>query len=146
MKKFICKMCGKEFETTANHADYCLECRYERQKQRSRAYTAKKKSQSTFRSVGDTDICPQCGKAFIINSPSQKVCADCRKAYNNQRNRNSNNAYTERNYDKLSAFVKKGERDKLKAICQQHNISLNELINRGIALALAELQKDKDSD
>ena len=44
MKTFTCKMCGKEFESSANHADYCVECRAERQRIRTRTYTAKKKN------------------------------------------------------------------------------------------------------
>lgn len=146
MKTFICQMCGKEFETEANHATYCAECRTERQKQRSRAYTDKRKNNEPTRTIGSMDICPQCGKPYIINSASQKVCEDCRKAYTNQRKQKTNNAYSEKTYDKLVAYVKKGERDKLKEICEKHNISMSELINYGISLAVAEITKADEEE
>lgn len=141
MKIFTCKMCGKEFETEANHASYCANCRVERQKQRSRTYSAKIKNNEPTRAIGSTDICPQCGKAYIVNSASQKVCEDCRKIYTNQRKQITNRNYSEKTYDKLVAYVKKGEKDRLKEICAKQNISLSELINYGISLALAEIQK-----
>ena len=141
MKTIICQMCGNTFETAANHASYCANCRIERQKLRSRVYTSKVKNNEPKRTIGSTDICPQCGKAYVINSASQKVCEDCRKSYTNQRKQKTNNAYSEKTYDKLVAYVKKGERDKLKKICEKQGISMSELINYGISLAVAEIEK-----
>ena len=141
MKTFICKMCGNSFETEANHASYCPDCRVERQKQRSRDYSAKVKNNEPTRAIGSTDICPECGKAYIVKSATQKVCEDCRKAYTNQRKQATNRNYSEKTYDKLVAYVKKGERDKLKEICAKHNISMSELINYGLELAVADLKR-----
>lgn len=140
MKTFVCQMCGKEFESTANRASYCQDCRVERQKERSRIYTAKIKNNETTRTIGATDICPECGNAYIIKSGSQKVCENCRRKHNNKIKQKPNARYTASAYDQLSIFVKKGEKDKLKEIAQKHNMSLNELVNFGISLAVKEFE------
>ena len=52
-------MCGKTFESEANRATYCPECRIERQKARARAYVEKKKNNIETRTIGGTDVCPE---------------------------------------------------------------------------------------
>lgn len=146
MKTFTCKMCGKEFESNANHADYCVECRAERQRIRTRTYTAKKKNNEETKTVGQADICEFCGKPFIRASGSQKVCDNCREQYNKKQNQKPHDDYVSRNYDVIKVYVKKGERAKLKEIAASTGASVNELINYGISLAVKEVldaQKDK---
>lgn len=146
MKTFTCKMCGKEFESNANHADYCVECRAERQRIRTRTYTAKKKNNEETKTVGQADICEYCGKPFIRASGSQKVCDNCREQYNKKQNQKPHDDYVSRNYDVIKVYVKKGERAKLKEIAASTGASVNELINYGISLAVKEVldaQKDK---
>ena len=146
MKTFTCKMCGKEFESNANHADYCVECRAERQRIRTRTYTAKKKNNEATKTVGQADICEYCGKPFIRASGSQKVCDNCREQYNKKQNQKPHDDYVSRNYDVIKVYVKKGERAKLKEIAASTGASVNELINYGISLAVKDVldaQKDK---
>ena len=146
MKTFTCKMCGKEFESSANHADYCVECRAERQRIRTRTYTAKKKNNEATKMVGQADICEYCGKPFIRASGSQKVCDNCREQYNKKQNQKPHDDYVSRNYDVIKVYVKKGERAKLKEIAASTGASVNELINYGISLAVKDVldaQKDK---
>lgn len=146
MKTFTCKMCGKVFESNANHADYCVECRAERQRIRTRTYTAKKKNNEETKTVGQADICEFCGKPFIRASGSQKVCDNCREQYNKKQNQKPHDDYVSRNYDVIKVYVKKGERAKLKEIAASTGASVNELINYGISLAVKEVldaQKDK---
>lgn len=146
MKTFTCKMCGKDFESNANHADYCVECRAERQRIRTRTYTAKKKNNEATKTVGQADICEYCGKPFIRASGSQKVCDNCREQYNKKQNQKPHDDYVSRNYDVIKVYVKKGERAKLKEIAASAGASVNELINYGISLAVKEVldaQKDK---
>ncbi len=139
MKTFICKMCGKEFESNANHADYCVECRAERQRIRTRTYTAKKKNNEATKTVGQADICEYCGKPFIRASGSQKVCDNCREQYNKKQNQKPHDDYVSRNYDVIKVYVKKGERAKLKEIAASVGASVNEFINYGISLAVKEV-------
>jgi len=139
MKTFTCKMCGKEFESSANHADYCVECRAERQRIRTRAYTAKKKNNEATKTVGQADICEYCGKPFIRASGSQKVCDNCREQYNKKQNQKPHDDYVSRNYDVIKVYVKKGERAKLKEIAASVGASVNEFINYGISLAVKEV-------
>lgn len=138
MKTFTCKMCGKEFESSANHADYCVECRAERQRIRTRTYTAKKKNNEATKTVGQADICEYCGKPFIRASGSQKVCDNCREQYNKKQNQKPHDDYVSRNYDVIKVYVKKGERAKLKEIAASVGASVNEFINYGISLAVKE--------
>lgn len=139
MKTFTCKMCGKDFESNANHADYCVECRAERQRIRTRTYTAKKKNNEETKTVGQADICEFCGKPFIRASGSQKVCENCREQYNKKQNQKPHDNYVSRNYDVIKVYVKKGEREKLKEIAASAGASVNELINYGISLAVKEI-------
>lgn len=139
MKTFTCKMCGKDFESNANHADYCVECRAERQRIRTRTYTAKKKNNEETKTVGQADICEFCGKPFIRASGSQKVCENCREQYNKKQNHKPHDNYVSRNYDVIKVYVKKGEREKLKEIAASAGASVNELINYGISLAVKEI-------
>lgn len=146
MKTFSCKMCGKDFESNAHHADYCVECRAERQRIRTRTYTAKKKNNEETKTVGQADICEFCGKPFIRASGSQKVCDNCREQYNKKQNQKPHDDYVSRNYDVIKVYVKKGERAKLKEIAASTGASVNELINYGISLAVKDVldaQKDK---
>lgn len=138
MKTFTCKMCGKDFESNANHADYCVECRAERQRIRTRTYTAKKKNNEATKTVGQADICEYCGKPFIRASGSQKVCDNCREQYNKKQNQKPHDDYVSRNYDVIKVYVKKGERAKLKEIAASVGASVNEFINYGISLAVKE--------
>lgn len=138
MKTFTCKMCGKDFESNANHADYCVECRAERQRIRTRTYTAKKKNNEATKTVGQADICEYCGKPFIRASGSQKVCDNCREQYNKKQNQKPHDDYVSRNYDVIKVYVKKGERAKLKEIATSVGASVNEFINYGISLAVKE--------
>lgn len=140
MKTFICQMCGKEFETAANHATYCSDCRAERQRQRSKVYSDKVKNNIMTRTIGTADICPECGKPYIINSASQKVCENCRKAYTNRRKQKTNQKYSTKAYDTITAYIKKGEREKLRKVCDEQGISMSELINYGLSLALKEIE------
>lgn len=142
MKIFICKMCGKEFESSANHADYCVDCRAERQRNRTRAYTAKKKNNEETKSLGQADICNFCGKPYIRTSGNQKVCDNCREQYNKKQNQKPHDDYVSRNYDVIKVYVKKGERAKLKEVAAMTGASVNELINYGISLAVKEVLDD----
>lgn len=139
MKTFTCKMCGKDFESNANHANYCVECRAERQRIRTRTYTAKKKNNEATKTVGQADICEYCGKPFIRASGSQKVCDNCREQYNKKQNQKPHDDYVSRNYDVIKVYVKKGERAKLKEIAASVGASVNEFINYGISLAVKEV-------
>lgn len=139
MKTFTCKMCGKDFESNANHANYCVECRAERQRIRTRTYTAKKKNNEATKTVGQADICQFCGKPFIRTSGNQKVCDNCREQYSKKQNQKPHDNYVSRNYDVIKVYVRKGERAKLKEIAASTGASVNEFINYGISLAVKKV-------
>lgn len=71
----ICRSCGKTF-SGGPRAWYCPDCRAERQKEQSLQYKQRKKSGSV-RKLGSTDICPICGKPYVVNGGNQKYCPDC---------------------------------------------------------------------
>lgn len=146
IKIYTCKMCGKEFESAAHHADYCVDCRAVRQRERTRAYTAKKKNNEETKTVGQADICESCGKPYIRTSGHQKVCENCREQYRKKQNQKPHDDYVSRNYDVVKVYVKKGERAKLKELAARSGTSVNELVNYGISLAVAEILKSFDED
>ena len=78
IKEFTCERCGNKFETTAKHAKYCPECREIKKLERIQAHKEKQKA-GTARRVGTEQICPNCGKSFILKSGSQKICEECAK-------------------------------------------------------------------
>ena len=141
MKIFICKKCGKEFESSGSHAYYCVDCRAKRQTERTREYKAKKKNNEVIKGVGQADICKFCGKAYIRTSGNQKVCDNCREEYNKKSNQKPHDNYVSRNYDVVKVYVKKGERAKLKEFAAQCHTSVNEIVNYGISLAVKEFSK-----
>ena len=71
-----CQMCGNDFETASNRALYCADCRKKRQVEKNNAYK-KRKSKGLSREIGSTQICPVCGKEFILKTGSQQVCEKC---------------------------------------------------------------------
>lgn len=132
IKTFICQRCGEEFTSKGNRALYCPRCRKLRQRERSSEYQWKKEDGVPIRKIGDTDICVNCGKPYVIKSGSQKVCDDCRKDYTVQKKVKANNDYKNKTYDTCSFYVKKGEKIKLKEYAKNHNISFNELVNTAL--------------
>lgn len=133
----ICEICGKEFESRSNRAKYCENCRNKAQILRNKAYKEKKAAGLSI-TVGSEQICPICNKPFTVITGSQKCCKDCQKKQDSRRKVTSNRRFTENNYDKISFYVPKGERDALKKYAQSKNLSLNKLIQT----ALEEYKKN----
>lgn len=144
-KTFKCKQCGNEFTTTANRATYCKDCAKQRQIERAKAYNEKKKNLQ-IRPLGSTDICPECGNEYIVMSGSQKVCENCRKKHTNKMKSKTNAVYSAKAYDYLTVYLKKGEKDELKAKLDEYKeasgteLSMNEFINQAIKKKLEELE------
>lgn len=147
-KVFKCQQCGNEFTTTANHAKYCKDCARQRQFDRAKAYNEKKKNLQLTRPLGSTDICPECGNKYIVNSGSQKVCENCRKKHTNKMKSKTNAVYSAKAYDVLTIYLKKGEKDELKKKLEEYKqasgteLSVNEFINQAIKKMLEELNSE----
>ena len=133
----ICQMCGNEFETDSNRAMYCPVCRKKRHIEKNNAYKQRKKEGLT-REVGSTQLCPICGKEFVLKTGSQKCCGGCRHKQTNNVKFKYNSKYVKAHYDRLSLFLPKGERERVKAFAQSHGMSLNKLFMS----ALDEYMKD----
>lgn len=131
MKTFICAMCNNEFESKANHAKYCPDCRSKAQVNRNNKYT-ERLINGTAIAVGSTQTCPICGKSYTVTSGSQKCCKDCQHKMDNKRKIKSNQRYTENTYDALSIYVHKGNREVLKKYAAEHDMSLNKLITTAL--------------
>ena len=132
MKEFICQMCGNKFNTTANRASYCPECRKQRQLERAKTYNQKIKNCEKTRTIGELEICPECGNTYILKSGSQKVCENCRKKHTNQKKIKPNSEYKAKNYDTCIFYVKKGEKQGIQEYAEKNGMSLNELVNLSI--------------
>lgn len=128
MKKFVCQMCGSEFESAANRASYCPECRKQRQRDSTKRYVNKLKNNETVRRIGEPQICIECGKPYILHSGSQKVCDACRKKHETKMKIKPNSEHRAKTYDSCIVYVKKGgEKERLIKYAKARNMSLNEL-------------------
>ncbi|WP_255882447.1 hypothetical protein [Ruminococcus sp. zg-921] len=127
IKKFTCQMCGNEFESPANRASYCPECRKQRQRDSTKRYIDRLKN-NDVRRIGEPQICIECGKPYILLSGSQKVCDACRKKHENKMKIKANSEHRAKTYDSCIVYVKKGgEKQRLIEYAKAKNISLNEL-------------------
>lgn len=137
MKTFICNNCNKEFETTANRAMYCPECRRIRQIERNNKYK-ENRILGLSRYIGQDVVCEECGELFKLSSGSQKVCDKCRTKVTNRKKSITNAKYTEKAYDYHRIYLPKGEKEKLKEYADNHKMSLNELFNKAIQFYLEQ--------
>lgn len=138
IKNFTCQQCGKSFTSTANRALYCPQCRKVRQNERAKAYRNKIEKGIMTRTIGQTEICPECGNSYILKSGSQKVCENCRKEYTSKRKVKPNNDYRTKNYDSCIFYLRKGEKEKIQEYAKTHNMSLNEMVNKAIYLYIEQ--------
>lgn len=121
-------MCGNEFKTNANHAEFCPECRKQRQKERSNEYQRKLKNNETVMRIGSTQNCIECGKPFVVHSGSQKVCEDCRELHKRKKQYKTNSAHKKRTYDECSVLLKKdGTKERFSEYAVAKNLSLSAL-------------------
>ncbi|MDD6826058.1 MAG: hypothetical protein ACI4KB_10270 [Oscillospiraceae bacterium] len=135
-----CQMCGTEFQSAGNTAKYCVYCRDKVQLQRNRDYKKKKEIGET-KVLGSTQVCPHCGKEYILKSPAQKCCAECQKKISSQiktvRSSKSLKSVRETN-DQINFYVPAGERDRIKAYAKTQNMSVSKLM----LAALKEYEKN----
>ena len=106
LKEFTCEMCGGKFHSYANHAKYCKYCRDKKQVERVQAHQDKLKS-GTARQIGSEQVCPQCGKTFVLK-PESKVCEECAKKECTKNYISNPNL----SYDTIHIYVPKGEKVK----------------------------------
>lgn len=133
IKKFICKMCGNEFESSANRASYCPECRKQRQRDSTKRYIERLKNNEPVRKIGEPQICIECGKPYILLSGSQKVCDACRKKHATKIKIKPNAEHRAKTYDSCIVYVKKGgEKERLISYAKSKNFSLNELFVKAV--------------
>lgn len=83
----VCISCGSPF-IGGPRAMYCPDCRYLRQQQQHKEYR-ERKMRGASRTLGDTDICENCGKPYIIEGGLQRYCPECSKSIHMERQRES---------------------------------------------------------
>lgn len=127
MKTLTCQLCGKEFETKANHAKFCPDCRTKAQINRNKKHLEKSAKGETL-SLNTEQVCPECGNVFILKSASQKVCADCHKKKMIQSRIPMASKRKKENYDQVLFYIPKGTKGKLKEYAEAHNMSVSALV------------------
>lgn len=83
--------------------------------------------------------CKVCGNYYESKVNRPGICPDCKI---NNRGRN-NTAYRDRTYDRLTLYVPKGSRNKLKEYVNAHGMSMNEFINNAIELYMEKIESDE---
>lgn len=140
LKEFTCEMCGGKFHSYANHAKYCTYCRDKKQVERVQAHKDKLKS-GTARQIGSEQICPQCGKSFILKSGSQKICEECAK----KRVYTKNSTVKPKDlYDIIHIYVPKGEKEKLQNWVKDKGLNLNKAYNYAMQLFMEEIDREEE--
>lgn len=87
----VCKQCGKEF-VGGPRASYCPKCREWRKAEASKRH----KKNGTFRKIGSTDLCENCGNPYIVNSGLQRYCPECGKKLLAEKTKPIKRAYAEK--------------------------------------------------
>lgn len=78
LRKKICKICGKTYETYGTRSLYCESCAAERRKANNAEYQRRKRQGKT-RELGSIDTCERCGMEYIVCGGMQRFCQDCAK-------------------------------------------------------------------
>ena len=100
-----CIQCSAAFKG-GPRAWYCPECRAERQKIQARE-SRKRQAEGKQRKIGSTDICQNCGKPYIVASPLQKWCPDCKEEMARETDRRQSLEYYNENKDHKLEYQKK---------------------------------------
>ena len=95
-----CIQCGAAFKG-GPRAWYCPECRAERQKMQARE-SRKRQAEGKQRKIGSTDICQNCGKPYIVASPLQKWCPDCKEEMARETDRRQSLEYYNENKETIN--------------------------------------------
>ncbi|MEE1154379.1 MAG: hypothetical protein UH241_04395, partial [Acutalibacteraceae bacterium] len=98
----------------------------------SKIYNQKIKNCEKTRTIGEPEICPECGNTYILRSGSQKVCENCRKKYTNKKKIKPNADYKAKNYDTCIFYLKKGEKQGIQEYAEKNGMSFNEFVNLSI--------------
>lgn len=84
-------------------------------------------------------ICTQCKKSYYSDASRDGLCPECRITVRGKRH----TAYRDNNYDRLTVYVSKGEKEKLKSFVSDHGMSLNEFISKAITQYKNKIEADE---
>ena len=84
--------------------------------------------------------CTNCGKEYLSDAARNGLCPECRKTIRGKKH----TEYRDNTYDRITLYVPKGEREQLKKLVSDHDMSLNEFIHTAIDKYTSEvLRNDK---
>lgn len=144
LKEFTCTLCGNKFESTANHAKYCPDCREKKQLERVQAHRANLQS-GTARRIGSEQICPKCGKTFYLRTGNQKICEDCAKVRVYPKTKTTTQKPSDL-YDTIHIYVPKGEKAKLQDWVKDKGLNLNKAYNYAMQLFMEQIDRQIAED
>lgn len=143
LKEFKCQRCGNNFESVANHAKYCEECRAIIQLERTKNYNARKMNGEVSPNArGTIRICKTCGKEFPIRSASQQYCSESckpkRKSISSQVI-----ASRKKNSDTFTFYLPRGCREIISAASEQLHCSSSDLFRMALIEYLYRFAPDQ---
>lgn len=83
--------------------------------------------------------CKNCGNYYESKVNRSGICPDCKI---NNRGKN-NTKYRDKTYDRITLYVPKGNREKLKEYVSSHGMSVNEFLNNAIEFYIEKIEKDE---
>lgn len=116
IKDLICQRCGATYQGD-HRSRYCPYCK-EHPLPRVR--------------IGDTKICPNCGKEFELEKSSQKYCAECGPIVARKKRIITNNRYGKKTYGRLELRVLKDDKQHLVDHAAKMGESVNQFILRAV--------------
>ncbi len=140
---FVCQICGNEFQTKANHAKFCPNCRLQAQLERNKTHQHNALMGKT-KTVGSEQTCPICGKNYILIKGSQKYCADCQKKQAIKSSVKSVSEYNKQNYERVVFHVPKGSKQKLREFANEQQMSLSAFVCKAIEIYAKEVKNNKN--
>lgn len=106
-----------------------------------RSITGKRVHSVCTEPVGTEQICPNCGKSFILKSGSQKICEECAK----KRVYPKNSTVKPKDlYDIIHIYVPKGEKEKLQNWVKDKGLNLNKAYNYAMQLFMEEIDREEE--
>lgn len=97
----VCQNCNRTFEGGPN-AQYCPECRKERNKEYCKNSILRKK-QGEAREIGKLDLCDRCNRPYTVMSGTQRYCLECAPIALAENNKRKKKAKYEANKEEINA-------------------------------------------
>lgn len=127
IKDLICQRCGATYQGDPR-SRYCSYC---------------KEHRPPSVHIGDTKVCPNCGKSFELTKNGQKYCPDCGPLIAKKKKVAANYRYGKKTYARMELRVLKNDKQRI----VDHATNMGESVNQFVLRAVEnQIKTDKGSE